>query len=1023
MDLKKIYKRGFFVSVLLLAFTLGIFFNPSISLKYITGGKSVSISSPDDKYEPNNTYLTAYNLSEYEDVWLSSINGSGILEDDDFYMINIKMGFQHLKVNLTFIHALGDMNIEVWDSGAVILTGSSSVTDNEYIDYIAPSPGVYFIRIFGPNQSNIYDLWWKTYQMDDVYEENDFDWEAFDLSPFEDMWLSSIAGLGVQFDDDWYEIYVSTGMQHLMVTLMFMHSNGDIDIELYSSGLSVITGGYSITDNEYIDIIVPSSGIYYLKVYLANNGAPYDLWWNTTVYVITDDAYEENDFDWQAYDLSSYEATWLSSISGLGILYDEDWYQIELDFGEERLKADLIFTHSNGNIDIELFDWNYVYITGSYSMDDNEHLEVNLGFNGTYYIRIYGDLTGNTYDLWWEDLSMTVSGDDWMEENDDFWTSRWVDPNYYPMLRIIEADEDWYHLYLNPNDVLDVSIYFSHIEGDLDLEIYDPSNVHRAGSYSTDNDEFVSYIADMSGDWRIRVYHVYGDTNVTYDLDIWLNPGDDFYEENDYDFEAYDLTSYNRWWLTSINGPGFQFDEDWFKIYIALGFEHLRVSVLFDHIPGNIDIELYDSSNSFVVGSYSSDNDEFIDITLSTYGEYYIRVFGSNSGNFYDLQYETFNTKGDDPYEENDDYREAYDITHIEGWWLSGYAGLGMQYDEDWFRVDVPLGFEYLVINLICDNTMDLELYDSNGKFITGSYNPQNGEHIQTKLPKKGTYYIRIFGDNKGSYYDLQFLTLFELEEQTWISDIHGKGIQKKPDWYMIDVSVGYKHLVVDLIFDHSQGNIDLSIFDSTSSYSDGNYSITDNEHFESILPHPGIYILVVHGDNMGNEYDLWWDDLKTDLRTDDAYELNNDLLSAYDLSSYKAISMWNLLGPALQFDEDWYKIYVDETELSLIVEVTYDSAEGLMGFEIYDSNYTKITSNFTLKDNDHIKYVMPSEGIYYIRVYGDNSGNLYTLWWDTEKYESVGGIPGFDLLILMGSILGIIILLIKLKRSKFKNK
>jgi hypothetical protein len=548
--------------------------------------------------------------------------------------------------------------------------------------------------------------------------------------------------------------------------------------------------------------------------------------------------------------------------------------------------------------------------------------------------------------------------------------------------------------------------------------------MHRTGSYSTDNDEIVNYIADMSGDWRIRVYHVLGDTNVTYDLDIWQNPGDDFYEENDYDWQASDLTSYERWWLTSINGPGFQFDEDWFKIYVASGFEHLRVSVLFDHIHGNIDVELYDSGYNYVVGSYSPDDNEFIELHLSTSGEYYIRVYGSNSGNFYDLQYETFNTMGDDPYEENDDYWEAYDITHIEGWWLSGYGGPGKQFDEDWFRVEVALGFEYLVINLICDDTMDLELYDSNEEFITGSYNPHNDEHIQTKLSKRGAYYIRIFGDNRGNDYDLQFLTLFELEEQTWLSDIHGEGIQEKPDWYMIDVSVGYRHLVVELLFNHSHGNIDLSIFDSTSSFSDGNFSMSDNEYFETVLPHPGIYILVVHGDNMWNKYDLWWDDLKTDLRPDDAYEMNNDHNSAYNLTNIRGKSLWDTpFGPGLQFDEDWYEIYVDDTELTLMVEVMYDSAEGLMGFEIFDSNHTKITGNFTLKDNDRIKYVMPSAGVYYIRVYGDNSGNLYNLWWDTEESRSVGGIPGFDLVILIGSILGITILIIKIKRSKFKNK
>ncbi|GAI80721.1 unnamed protein product, partial [marine sediment metagenome] len=64
----------------------------------------------------------------------------------------------------------------------------------------------------------------------------------------------------------------------------------------------------------------------------------------------------------------------------------------------------------------------------------------------------------------------------------------------------------------------------------------------------------------------------------------------------------------------------------------------------------------------------------------------------------------------------------------------------------------------------------------------------------------------------------------------------------------------------------------------------------------------------------------------------------------------------WEINDLGLQFDEDWYKIYLDGTRLRLIVMVRYDSAEGLMGFEVYDSNNTKITGNFTIVDNDYIE-------------------------------------------------------------------
>ena len=92
------------------------------------------------------------------------------------------------------------------------------------------------------------------------------------------------------------------------------------------------------------------------------------------------------------------------------------------------------------------------------------------------------------------------------------------------------------------------------------------------------------------------------------------------------------------------------------------------------------------------------------------------------------------------------------------------------------------------------------------------------------------------------------------------------------------------------------------------------------------------------------------------------------------------------------------------------------------MGIEVYDENNNKITGNFTLTDHDFIDYVVPSNGTYYIRVFGDNSGNVYDLWWFTEENEEVGMIPGYDVLILIGSVVGITAIVFKMKRSKIKQ-
>ena len=121
-------------------------------------------------------------------------------------------------------------------------------------------------------------------------------------------------------------------------------------------------------------------------------------------FTIPDDAYEENDTLGEAYDLSGAEGTWLSSIAGMGIQADDDWYEIDVTSGEERLVVDLRFTHAEGDIDLAVHDANGAEVVDSTSVTDDEYIDTLLPSSGTYYIRVYYDDAGNSYDLWWDDL-------------------------------------------------------------------------------------------------------------------------------------------------------------------------------------------------------------------------------------------------------------------------------------------------------------------------------------------------------------------------------------------------------------------------------------------------------------------------------------------------------------------------------------------------------------------------------------------------------------------------------------------
>ncbi|MBA7625049.1 hypothetical protein ES703_32470 [subsurface metagenome] len=518
--------------------------------------------------------------------------------------------------------------------------------------------------------------------------------------------------------------------------------------------------------------------------------------------------------------------------------------------------------------------------------------------------------------------------DDPMEDNDDFGSAWYVDPNWYPGLIIEGYDEDWFRTYLNQGDTIDVRIYFSQIDGDLELELYDPSYSWRDASTSSANDEYISYTADIPGDWRIRVYRVSGSVDVHYDLDIWLDTGGpvvDPFEPNDGFWSAAYVTP-NWYGDLRILGD----DEDWFQLYLNTG-DIIDVAIYFYHEEGDLQLELYDPSYNQREGSYSSTESyewtkEHIKFRADMSGDWRIRVYHETGDS--DVHYDLDIKIVDDFYEFNNYWDEAYRLKDDEYTWLSDISGFAVQGDEDWYMIHVSLGFEHLIVNL---------------KFNLS----------------EGDIYINIY----------QLLDEYNL------------------DWNPI------------LLNNSMSGD--------------------DSIDIDSLLPR-GVYFIQIHGDDIKMEYDLWWDDLRTDTRDDDSYEENDDPLSAYDLSSYQYQDLWRLYGTAIQRDNDWYKIFVTSGFEHLFVEVKYDYQEGAIGIEIYDGDLSKVTENFTYEDHELISYDLPSNGTYYIRIRGDHSGNIYSLRWETWETYIEEMIPGYDVVIILGAIFGVtIVITLKWKRSK----
>lgn len=243
-----------------------------------------------------------------------------------------------------------------------------------------------------------------SYGTDDAFEPNNVREQAFDLLHSEDQWLGSIANEGVQWDQDWFMIWVSPQYRRLVLDLRFQHYLGDIDLRLFDSQGNLIAVSQGLSDDEFINLILDQGGAYYVQVSGSNQGNRYDLKYSTFFTGGGDDEYEDNDTMKMAFDLRAAEGKWLSEIKGEGVAADDDYYLIQAFPGRTRLIVDLRVDVDRGDVDLRLLNSAGVVIASSSNIGDDDFIDFNVVTPGNYYLKVYPfnpQVTFNMYDLKW----------------------------------------------------------------------------------------------------------------------------------------------------------------------------------------------------------------------------------------------------------------------------------------------------------------------------------------------------------------------------------------------------------------------------------------------------------------------------------------------------------------------------------------------------------------------------------------------------------------------------------------------
>jgi len=110
-----------------------------------------------DAYEPNEDRGSARALAPGSYADLVSCTGS-----DDWYAVDAAAG-STLRVDLTFSHAEGDVDVALQNSMGTVLASGVTATDNETMTYAVTAAGTYYVRVYlyrdtGTSAGNRYSM-------------------------------------------------------------------------------------------------------------------------------------------------------------------------------------------------------------------------------------------------------------------------------------------------------------------------------------------------------------------------------------------------------------------------------------------------------------------------------------------------------------------------------------------------------------------------------------------------------------------------------------------------------------------------------------------------------------------------------------------------------------------------------------------------------------------------------------------------------------------------------------------------
>ena len=400
-------------------------------------------------------------------------------------------------------------------------------------------------RLYEYSNTTLLDIWNSSFYhagttnlTPDQYEPND------SISVATSILINSTTAANIHnaSEDDYYTLNLTSG-DMVWANLTFSHSTADLQLNMYRyNGLNNILFDYShsSSDNEQVFFNVTSNATYYVGIFSSGGASHYNFTIQATRAPSpppptngSGDALESNE---NMSTATQVTPPFSHNNLSIHISSDDDYFAVTLAAGE-TVWSNITFSHSLGDIDMEIEDSTSNQLDISQSTTNDEAVSTNVTTAQTVYIHVYGWASAtNTYAI---TIQTSNSSGTITNPNNDANSGRDAGVNASSAVNLSSQSyasyTGWVHDSLDLADAFRISIPANHevtarlsfaTTNDYDLYMIDPTFTWLFNSSINNNPEVSSSNnTNFSAGGKtvfIGVESFSGDGNYT--LEVWTHP-------------------------------------------------------------------------------------------------------------------------------------------------------------------------------------------------------------------------------------------------------------------------------------------------------------------------------------------------------------------------------------------------------------------------------------------------------------------------------------------------------------------